>query len=63
MKPITLLIVLCASFASLPVAANYTNGGASGGQTLGPEIKCLLPNGNVQQLPPLYCKIFDGKEQ
>ncbi|CDT29302.1 hypothetical protein [Vibrio coralliirubri] len=61
MKLITLLIIFSASLFSLNSFADTANGGASGGQTLGPEIKCTLPNGVVQSLPPLYCKIFDGK--
>ncbi|HHF2954038.1 TPA: hypothetical protein ACPJ0E_003678 [Vibrio diabolicus] len=52
--------LLLASFALAPVTTHAN--GASGGRTLAPEIKCELPNGNVHMLPPLYCKIYDGRE-
>lgn len=52
------LLLACFTLAPLTTHAN----GASGGRTLAPEIKCELPNGNVHMLPPLYCKIYDGRE-
>ncbi len=52
------LLLACFALGPLTTHAN----GASGGRTLAPEIKCELPNGNVHMLPPLYCKIYDGRE-
>ncbi|WHP61999.1 hypothetical protein [Vibrio harveyi] len=55
MKLVTGLLVAIAALMPLTSLAN----GASGGRTLAPEIKCEL---NVHMLPPLYCKMYDGKE-
>lgn len=52
--------LLVISFAIIPLTTHAN--GASGGRTIGPEIKCELPNGNVHMLPQLYCKIYDGRE-
>ncbi|CAH1591875.1 MULTISPECIES: hypothetical protein [Vibrio] len=58
MKLVTGLLIAIAALMPLTSLAN----GASGGRTLAPEIKCELPNGNVHMLPPLYCKMYDGKK-
>ncbi|CAM3654801.1 hypothetical protein VIAQ111709_05570 [Vibrio aquimaris] len=43
------------------ISFNLHASGNQGGSTLSPEIKCELKKGQTQALPPLYCKIFNGK--
>ncbi|MFY2509397.1 hypothetical protein F0225_15390 [Vibrio pectenicida] len=43
------------------ISFNLQASGAQGGRTLSAEIKCELKTGQVQLLPPLYCKMFNGK--
>ena len=57
MKVVTMALALLACFYSGSILAN----GASGGRALDNEIKCELPNGVVQSLPPTYCKMYGGK--
>lgn len=57
MKLTRLVIML----AVLVPTLSFANGPANG-RTLGQEIKCQMPNEEVQMLPPLYCKIWGGKQ-
>ncbi|GLT16762.1 hypothetical protein GCM10007938_05380 [Vibrio zhanjiangensis] len=43
------------------ISFNLQANGDQGGRTLSSEVKCELKKGQVQQLPPLYCKMFNGK--
>ncbi|WP_180804456.1 hypothetical protein [Vibrio parahaemolyticus] len=58
MKLLAGILLICSATIPFTIQAN----GASGGRTLTPEVKCELPNGNVHMLPPLYCKMYDGRE-
>jgi len=57
MKVASSIIFTIICLFSLPAQANS----AQGGRTLSPEVKCEMKNGSIQSLPPLYCKIYDGK--
>ncbi len=57
MKILTVTLTLIVSLYSTSILAN----GSSGGRALDNEIKCELPNGVVQSLPPTYCKMYGGK--
>jgi len=56
MKYLKLIVIFSVFFS-----ANIFADGHGNGRTLEQEIKCELPNNNVQMLPPLYCKIWGGK--
>lgn len=43
------------------ISFNLHASGNQGGRTLSPEVKCELKKGQIQSLPPLYCKMFNGK--
>ncbi|MDF2155937.1 hypothetical protein [Vibrio sp. CAU 1672] len=58
MRSLIKLFVVIATIAPLTTQA----GGSTEGRTLAPEVKCQLPNGNIHMLPPLYCKVHNGKE-
>ncbi|MCF7482664.1 hypothetical protein L3V31_13085 [Vibrio sp. J1-1] len=55
-----LLVGILLFSATIPFSIQAN--GSSVGRTLAPEIRCELPNGNVEILPPLYCKIYGGQE-
>ncbi|MGD8112473.1 hypothetical protein [Vibrio sp. NTOU-M3] len=57
MKKLFFILILGLTTASAVFAS------AQGGRSMGPEVKCELPNGNVQMIPKDYCMILSGKEK
>ncbi len=59
MKSVMITLVVALAFSPITFANSY---GSGSGRTLGPEIHCQLPNGQIQFIPRLYCDVFQGKE-
>ncbi|MCG3885694.1 hypothetical protein I3271_13545 [Photobacterium leiognathi] len=54
--PLTLHAKDCANSST-----NMNNNNSAQSSTSGPRVECLLPNGDVDYIPAMFCKIKYGK--
>tara|TARA_Y100001960_G_scaffold187486_1_gene196594 strand:+ start:182 stop:421 length:240 start_codon:yes stop_codon:yes gene_type:complete len=58
------ILSIAISIAALSFNSAHAYSGANGnqGRTLGPEVQCMIKNGDIVSMPVKYCKLLEGKE-
>ncbi len=59
MKYLILIATLALSSTNLHA---YSGANGNQGRTLGPEVQCMIKNGDIVSLPIEYCNLLQGKK-
>ncbi len=61
MKYLTAIAITILSLSSTSLYA-YSGVNGNQGRTFGPEVQCMLKNGDIVPLPIEYCILLEGKK-